>query len=339
MAPSTEWREQIDGDEEQRFAGFAERIADMQKQKSLKYGNGRAFHRKQVLALRARLEVLANLPAHAQQGIFARPGSFDAWIRLSNGSVDVASDRKSDIRGFGLRVLGVEGAGALGGTTKAQDFVLINREVFGFSKPDEFVELVTALVKGPLSLVASMVRRYGLFAGFQRLREIGKGMARPFSGFATESFFSAAPIANGPYAVRVRLLPASAAAVAAGKSPAGKSPAARSASDFAADLREHLQRGPIAYELQLQFYSDEKTTPIEDGAVDWAEADAPYVTVARLTIPPQELDGADGKKLADEIERATFDPWEALVAHRPLGAIMRARKHAYFASQKTRGVG
>ncbi|MGZ3429370.1 MAG: catalase, partial [Polyangia bacterium] len=71
---------------------------------------------------------------------------------------------------------------------------------------------------------------------------------------------------------------------------------------------------------------------------DWSEASAPYVTVARLTIPEQELDGADAKKLADEIEQATFDPWEALAAHRPLGAIMRARKHAYFASQKTRGV-
>ena len=151
-------------------------------------------------------------------------------------------------------------------------------------------------------------------------------MARPFSGFATESFFSAAPIANGPYAVRVRLRPQSTA------------PAGATTSDWAADLGAHLARGPIRYELQLQFYSDEKTTPIEDGAVDWAEADAPYVTVARLTIPQQSLDGADGKALADEIERATFDPWEALAAHRPLGATMRARKHAYFASQKTRGV-
>jgi hypothetical protein len=327
MAPSTEWREQIDGDEEQRFAGFAEQIVAMQKKKSERYGNGRAFHRKQILALRAQLEVLPGLPAHAGQGLFATPGSFDAWIRLSNGSVDVGGDRKPDIRGFGLRVRGVEGAGALGGTTRAQDFVLINREVFGFSKPDEFVELVTALVKGPLSLLGLMVRRHGLFGGLKRLREIAKGMARPFSGFATESFFSAAPIANGPYAVRVRLLPEE-------KAPAG----AAAAKDWAADLRAHLAQGPIRYQLQLQFYRDEKATPIEDGAVDWAEASAPYVTVARLTIPEQELDGAEGKALADEIEKATFDPWEALAAHRPLGAIMRARKHAYFASQKTRGV-
>ncbi|HEX6834932.1 MAG TPA: catalase [Polyangia bacterium] len=330
MAPSTEWREEIGGDEEQRFAAYAERIAAVQKDKSKRYGNGRAFHRKQILGLRARLEVLPGLPPHARQGLFAEPRVYDAQIRLSNGSVDVAGDRKPDIRGFGLRVTGVEGPGALGGTTRAQDFVLINREVFGFSKPDEFVELVGALVKGPLAVVGLMVRRHGLVRGIGRLREITRGMSRPFSGFATESFFSAAPIANGPYAVRVRLRPE---ATRGATAPAG----ATAASDWAADVRAHLSRGEIRYELQLQFYSDEKTTPIEDGAADWSEAGAPYLTVARLTIPPQALDGAEGKALAESIERATFDPWEALAAHRPLGAIMRARKHAYFASQKGRG--
>ena len=34
MAPSSDWREQIDGDEEQRFTGYAERIAALQKLKS-----------------------------------------------------------------------------------------------------------------------------------------------------------------------------------------------------------------------------------------------------------------------------------------------------------------
>jgi hypothetical protein len=326
MAPSTDWREQVDKDEEQRFRDYAERIAALQKRKTGQYGNGRAFHRKQVMALRARFEVLPDLPAHAKQGLFARPGSYEAQIRLSNGSVDIKHDHAPDIRGFAFRVLGVAGPGALGGTTKAQDFVLINREVFGFTKPDEFVGLVLALVDGPLAVIGFLRRRYGLLGAVKRLREIMKSMSRPFSGFATESFFSAAPLANGPYAVRVRLRPELTV------------PASTRAKDWAADLRAHLSRGPIQYQLQLQFFSDEKTTPIEDGAVDWREADAPFVTVARLTIPQQELDGAAGEALAREIEQATFDPWEALAEHRPLGALMRARKHAYYASQKSRGV-
>jgi hypothetical protein len=325
MAPSTEWREEVEADEEQRFGAYGERIAAMQAERSKRYGNGRALHRKQLMALRARLDVMPELPPHARQGLFATPGGHDAWVRLSNGSMDVSSDRKPDIRGFGLRVLGVDGAAALGGPAKAQDFVLINREVFGFSQPGEFVELILALAKGPLALLGHVTRRYGFFGGLKRLREIAKGMARPFSGFATESFFSAAPIACGPYAVRVRLRPESTA------------PAGTKAADWAADLRAHLARGPVRYELQLQFFSDEKTTPIEDGAIDWDEAAAPFVTVARLTLPQQELDGAAAQSFAAEVEHATFDPWEALAAHRPLGALMRARKHAYFRSEKTRG--
>lgn len=326
--PSTEWREQVDGDEEQRFAAYAERLAAVQRDKSKRYGNGRGFHRKQVMALRARLEVLPGLPAHARHGLFAAPGSYEALVRLSNGSLDVKSDRRPDIRGFGVRVLGVEGPGALGGTTRAQDFTLINREAFGFSKPDEFVELVLALVDGPWSLFRHLWRRHGLFGAFSRLRGLAKSTARPFSGFATERFYSAAPIACGPYAVRVRLVPERAADAGNG---AG-------AADWAADMRAQLGRGPVAYALQLQFFTDERKTPIEDGAVEWSEADAPFVTVAKLTVDARDLDGDGAQKLAEEVERATFDPWEALEAHRPLGAIMRARKHAYFASQKARGV-
>ena len=73
-------------------------------------------------------------------------------------------------------------------------------------------------------------------------------------------------------------------------------------------------------------------TPIEDVTVPWPEAAAPFVTVARLTVPAQ-----DPAAMAAEIEAARFDPWTALVEHRPLGEIMRARKAAYFASTQGRG--
>ena len=136
MTPSKEWREEIAPDEEARFGEFADELAAMQQRRTAKYGAGRALHRKQVLALRAKLEVLGNLPEHARHGLFARPGEYDARIRFSNGSMDVVSDRKPDIRGYAIKVLGVNGPGALGQATETQDFVMINRRVFGFRKPD-----------------------------------------------------------------------------------------------------------------------------------------------------------------------------------------------------------
>ncbi len=77
--PSTEWRETAAPDEASRFAGYAERFVQMQKRKSAKYGNGRALHRKHLLALRATLEVLPGLPAYAAHGLFAAPGSYETW--------------------------------------------------------------------------------------------------------------------------------------------------------------------------------------------------------------------------------------------------------------------
>ena len=176
-----------------------------------------------------------------------------------------------------------------------------------------------------LPLIAYFIRRLGFGAGLKMLGTLAKGQKRPFSGFASERFFSAAPIACGPFAVRVRLMPSAA-------------PPTNQAADFADELRRQLTRGPITYDLQLQFFVDETSTPIEDAAVDWPESTAPYVTVARLTLPAQELEGQTASELSSQIEGATFDPWEALAEHRPLGKVMRARRATYFKSQRARGI-
>jgi hypothetical protein len=150
-------------------------------------------------------------------------------------------------------------------------------------------------------------------------------MGKKFTGFATEPMYSAAPIACGPYAVRVRLLPAS------------DKPLPDASNDWAADIGRQLAAGPLVHELQLQFFVDEQRTPIEDASVNWTEDVAPYLTVARLTIPQQALDDPAAGALFKEVEQAVFDPWDALAEHRPLGDVMRARKVVYFASEKTRG--
>jgi hypothetical protein len=319
-SPSTTWQEEISPDEEERFARYSATLKAIQANKTKKFGNGRALHRKAVLGLCATVEILPDLPSYAAFGLFAAPAQHEAWIRLSNGSPDRKPDHVRDIRGFALKVLGVSGDSALGnGPARSQDFVLINREVFGFAKSDEFMELVGALAHGPLGVLAHMIRRYGVFSGLGRVARLQRSMKRPFTGFATESFFSAAPIACGPYAVRVRLVP---------DAPPPQAPSA----DWSADMLAHLARAPLSFTMQLQFFVDEATTPIENGAQDWSEREAPYVNVARVRIPMQTGDAA----LAAQIEAAAFDPWSALAVHRPLGEIMRARKAAYFASQQGR---
>jgi len=326
MQPSTEWREQPAPDEAERFARYARDFAEMQQRKSAKYGNGRALHRKQLLALSAELEVLADLPEAARHGLFAAPGRHAAWIRLSNGGTDRAPDAQPDIRGFAIKVFGVAGPSALGtGEAACQDFLLINHSAFAFPKSEPFVGLVMAASRGGSALLKHVFGSYGLVGGTRLMARFARIMGQRFSGFATERFFSAAPLACGPYAARLRLL------------PPGGDPAANAARDWAADMQRRLAGAPLDYQLQLQFFVNEAATPIEDASVDWSEGVSPYVTVARLHVPCQDFAAPAALTLAQQVEAATFDPWSALEAHRPLGDVMRARKVVYFASEKSRG--
>lgn len=312
--PSVEWREVVGPDEADRHQRQAELFAELQTRKTARYGTGRALHRKQVAALRATLTVPADLPGHARQGLFGVPGTYDAWIRLSNGSFNRAPDRVPDVRGFAVKVFGVSGPDALGGEAVSQDFVLVNHERFSAVTSAGFTDLVTRAGSSPRTLARRVLRSPG---EVRQLRALTAARRKPFTGFATEDFFSAAPIAFGPYAVRVKL-----AATADRPDP-------RAAEDWAADVYRRLADGPLHYDVQVQFFTDERRTPIEDASVVW---DTPYRTVGRLTVPRQRPDTMFGA----EVETATFDPWNAKAEHRPLGEVMRARKVAYVVSQRQR---
>jgi hypothetical protein len=324
--PSTDWREIIASDEEQRFAGYAREFTEMQNRKSAKYGAGRGLHRKQILGLLATFEVLGNLPEYAKAGIFAKAQSYQALVRLSNGTSGVGSDRTPDIRGFAIKVQGVQGASALGGETSAQDFLLINREVFGMKSSADFVGLVKASEGGPSGLLKHFIRKDGFFGGFRTLKNLKASMEQPFHGFAANTFFSANPISCGKYAIRLRLKP-----------DAANGASAHSVESWSDDMLARLDKGGLGFTLQAQFFVSEKLTPIEDGSVNWNEADAPYVDMAHLTLAPRSAWAGEFDALQTCTEQGIFDPWCALAEHRPLGDIMRARKVMYYSSQKNRG--
>jgi hypothetical protein len=323
--PSTAWVEQVGPGEVERFERYAGLFTQLQAERSRRWGDGRALHRKQVTVALGSLEVLDGLPGFAKHGLFAVPRDYEVQVRLSNGGVDRAADSLPDIRGLSIRVLGVEGESALGGPAVTQDFTLINHESFAFARSDEFVAFVVAASQGRGALLKHILSRYGLLGAPRQIARMARLIGRPFTGFATEPLYSAVPIANGPYAVRVRLLP----------SGANGKPVAGARRDWAADFNSRLVHQPLHWDLQLQYFASESLTPIEDASVPWP---TPYSTVARLMLPPQDPGSGPAQQLAAELEAAVFDPWHALVEHRPLGEVQRARKVIYYASQRQRGV-
>ncbi|MEM6926802.1 MAG: catalase, partial [Myxococcota bacterium] len=204
--------------------------------------------------------------------------------------------------------------------------LLINQPAFVFGTGDTFARFMIARARGGLSLFRFLVEWKGWWGAFGAVRQLQAMVARLFTGFATQAFYSAAPIQCGPYAVRVRLQPAREAVERE----------TRGEPDFGGDLERHLASGELVYALQLQFFVDEATTPIEDASVDWPEDVAPYTTVARLTIAPDALDQARDPDFVEQVEREAYDPWKALAVHRPLGNVMRVRKATYYPSYTAR---
>jgi hypothetical protein len=325
MKPTRDWKESSPPGEAERFAAYARRFEVLQERQAKGGAKDRALHAKSHGAFAAKLEVNGDLPEHARHGLFAKPATYEAIVRYSNGSGHVRHDRVGDVRAMAVKVLGVDGEKVLG-TAHTQDFLGVLSSVTPFRTADEFVAVVWAMRKPPLAPFRLMFD-LGPLRTFALLKKLSAGLGAPPSSLTGKSFFSAAPIQCGPYAARFRFTPANG-------STTPLSTEVRHA--YAEDLTKRLREGAVEYTMSLQFFVDEAKTPIEDSSVDWPEEVAPYVDVGRLVIAKQDTSSERGKKLYAVTERLSFDPWHALVAHKPLGGMMRARKEGYFASTKGR---
>ena len=103
------------------------------------------------------------------------------------------------------------------------------------------------------------------------------------------------------------------------------------------ELERRLKGEAIKFDFMAQFYIDDERTPIEKGAQEWKEADAPYVKLAELVIPSQDLSAYQSRVDQQYVNTLSFDPWHGLAEHRPIGNVQRARAAIYRASSRLRG--
>lgn len=323
--PSTEWREVIPADEEARFDGYLAEIKRMQDRNAAA-GDGqvrRGFHAKAHAGLRATLTVAADLPAHARQGIFAEPGSYDALVRLSNGLGTLESDRAPDVRGFALKVLGIEGEPLRVDPDKGavQDLIMINHPYLPIRDIQQLMALVTALNDGS-NLALKLPRILGFSGSARALKFVATRMRRRTRSLLTEDYYSTLPVKWGDYAVKYRLRPHASGAPKPPKDP-----------DYLSkDLARRMKDGPAAFDVMVQFFTRERDTSIEDASYEWDEDDSPWVKVGRLTLPQQDPASEAGQALTAEVNALQFNPWFSHPEHRPLGSLMRARDKVYRAS-------
>lgn len=301
----------------------------------------RSVHAKSHGLLVGELTVLDGLPEPYAQGLFARAGSYPAVMRISTTPGDLLDDKVSTPRGVGLKIVGVPGErvdGSLDDTT--QDFVMVNGPAFLAPSAVKFLSNLK-LLAASTDKVPNLKRLFsGVLRGAEKAIEAVGGEStklkalggQPETHPLGETFFSQVPILYGRYMAKVSLAPVSSNLVAlAGREVdlSGTPDGLREA------VKEHFAREGGEWELRIQLCTDPDRMPIEDASVEWPQELSPYVAVARLRTGPQRAWTEELSRLVDD--GMQFNPWHALDAHRPLGAIMRVRKEVYAMSKRFRG--
>lgn len=292
----------------------------------------RSVHAKSHGLLEGRLRVLDGLPPELAQGLFARAADYPVVMRLSTTPGDVLDDSVSTPRGMAVKVIGVEGG-------PTQDFVLVNGPVFLNKNAKQFLgglELLAATtdkahgLKKALSAVLRGAEQAIEAVGGESvaLKAVG---GHPLTHPLGETYFSQVPILYGPYMAKVCVAPVSpelAALEGARVHVHGKPDALRDA------VTEFFAAHGAEWELRVQLCTNIETMPLEDPTVEWPQDQSPYIVVARIVAQPQPAWSAARSRVVDE--EMSFSPWHCVPAHRPLGAIMRARKAAYEMSARYR---
>ncbi len=325
--------EQPQPDEADTVRGLNETFDTILERTAQDYGHAvRSVHAKAHGVLEGRLRVHEGLPPELAQGLFARPGEHRAFVRLSTNAGDVLPDAISLPRGLALKVLDVEGErlpGAEGGT---QDFVMVNGPVFQAKTAEKFLGNLKLLagttdrLEGTKKVMSSVLRGVNTAltaVGIEspKLQSLG---GAPNVDPLGETYYSVTPFRYGTHVAKFSLAPVATELLSRKDEvidASGRPDAIRET------VREGMRTIDAVWELRVQLCRDLERQPVEDPTVPWDEAEAPFQTVATLTVPHQDSWDPERVRAVDEAMR--FSIWTGLAAHQPLGNINRARRETY----------
>jgi Catalase len=304
--------ERVSPGEEARHIHYGKRFQEIQQELASGGDVHRGLHAKTHGCPVAQLVVNGNLAPEDAQGIFKAGARYSALTRFSNGSTKIQDDGERDFRGLALRIFNVKGE-------RFQDLLLTNAPSHFARNSTEMMEFFEAAHAGGLYLL-----KYFVFHPTKAAKIISDS-SRPVSSLLTERYWSRVPFLHGNRAVKYYAHPCS--------GYAKRRPDDPPANYLRDNLKNHLRDNAACFHIMAQYYMNEELTPIEDATVEWKTDNAPMVSLAMLTLPTQVFDTPEQKEVC---EKLSFNPWNGLKAHRPLGEMSRARKVLYLLSQATR---
>ncbi|MBJ6120821.1 catalase family protein [Sphingomonas mollis] len=334
--------EDVQPDESEVIGQLNDSFQTILETTSADYGHAvRSVHAKAHGIAKGKLTVHADLPPELAQGVFARPATYEAVIRISTNPGDILDDSIALPRGLALKLIGVEGErlpGSEGDTT--QDFIMVNGPAFSakdakaFSKNLKLLAGTTDKAEGAKKVLSGVLRAFeatleavGLESS--TLQTLGGApQVHPLG----ETYYSQTPFRYGDYIAKFSLAPVSPALTQL----TGDTVSTKDRPDALREVvNEVMASQGGTWELRVQLNRDLDAMPVEDPTKPWDEDDSPFVTVATLDMPPQ-LSWEHGS--SDAIDDAlSYSIWHGIAAHRPLGNINRARKDTYDHSADFRG--
>lgn len=306
----------------------------------------RDAHAKGYGLARGEVEILTGLPAAYAQGIYAKPGRQEAMVRFSNGTSHTGADRfLGNIVGIGLKLFGIEGKTLLEDEPDSHtfDYAMINNPTFFANTIEHYVFIQTLFA--PIGTVppaneSSEEKRVKMYR-FLHDWVTGKGTLPPEEwaweelgaflqlvqiksvNLLLSTYWTMGAVRHGDYIAKVRVAPVQEFAdrvVRRTLDPNAEEQVFRPA--LVAELRER----PYEFDIQVQLCTDLVHMPVEDVTVRWSETLSPFVTVAKLRLPQQDIGGEDN---IAKMDATSMTPWRVTEEHRPLGNIMRTRKEVY----------
>ncbi|WKB54627.1 catalase family protein [Eleftheria terrae] len=299
----------------------------------------RDAHAKSHGILKGRLTVHDGLPGFLRQGVFAEPRSYPVVVRLSSAPGELMSDRVPSPRGMAIKLIGVDGPRLLpqARPARTQDFLLVNHPVIPFGHVQAYWEAQQAMEKhidDPELLrrtVAALARGAGKVADLLGVENPTLDtLATPRDHLLGDTYYSMAALRYGDHVAKVSAAPLSASV----RRLAGQPLPGEGDSALRDAVVDFFSRESAEYQLRVQLCTDLTRMPIEDASIEWPESDSPWLPVATLSLPQQDAYSPARRVCGDDI--LSFNPWQGIEAHRPLGSIMRVRIKAYEQSSRFR---
>lgn len=274
----------------------------------------RAVFRKQHGIAYGEFSINKDIPEAYKVGIF-KGDSYDCVLRFSSDTSPTSPDLHTTM-GVGLKLFGVEGP-KLFGEGNTADFIFQNIDRFFAKDAQQMCTFTTAgAIDGDYD---SYINKH------PKLGSILQAMQKEEASCLSASYWAILPFNLGESnIVKYRLVP---------DNDVVKGAPFDDDNYLKLDLQKRLRNGNSTFRFEIQPRTNPDTMPINDAQAVWSTEESPYVCIAKLHLPQQDVTAIGQAKFGSNL---SFNIWRTLEAHKPLGSVAEVRKTVYAASAEAR---